>query len=294
MEQSEDGFIAKLIGWGKGDTQPTALASYRQAWTVDVPAWQVQNVVNKLEEQNFFRRSKILNAESFLGVQVGKRKFAKDYRKMPELDAIILRACRQGQPIGPNAQSQFAIHQGNAAGPPAQYPSGTPAHYPGRPPQYRVPPAAGAHQPAMTSPAPQQPGQSSPPYPMNTGPRPASQQPLGPPQQQLPAGAAGQQSVGTQPPYRAPASGVLQQPTGTHFTPQQPQGPSQYPTRADMGYGSQQQVYAPTSPQQAIQQQPYNAGPQQPNGLAPQHPVQRTATVPGDGGYYGPQPTVYR
>jgi hypothetical protein len=72
-------------------------AAPREVWVLDIPQWQVDAVVTKLRNGNFFQRSKILGADAFLAAEVGPQKIAKDCKSMPELDALILRSRVEGR-----------------------------------------------------------------------------------------------------------------------------------------------------------------------------------------------------
>ena len=51
---------------------------------MDVPARNLHAIVDKLQQENFFRRSKPLVSESHLGVMMDDVRFAKDYRSVAE------------------------------------------------------------------------------------------------------------------------------------------------------------------------------------------------------------------
>ena len=100
-EESKGGSIwGRLIGksddQGPGSHNPQII----EAWLLDVPAWQVHGIMTKLQEQSFFRRAKVLGAETFLAVEADGAGFGKKYHSLPELDALILRARREGRPVG--------------------------------------------------------------------------------------------------------------------------------------------------------------------------------------------------
>jgi len=63
---------------------------------LDLPARNVHAIVDKLQQENFFRHSKSLDSESHLGVVMDDARFAKDYRAVAELDAMILKVYREG------------------------------------------------------------------------------------------------------------------------------------------------------------------------------------------------------
>lgn len=73
------------------------------AWTLDVPAWQVNTVVTKLREENFFRRARPLGAEVYLAVKIDDVGFGKDYKPVTELDSLITRIQRTGRPMNESA-----------------------------------------------------------------------------------------------------------------------------------------------------------------------------------------------
>jgi len=100
-EESEEGsFWSRLIGGSDDQDGANRNAQIVEAWLLDIPAWQVNGIMTKLQEQNFFRRAKVLNAETFLAVKADGAGFGKKYRSVPELDALILRVRREGRPVG--------------------------------------------------------------------------------------------------------------------------------------------------------------------------------------------------
>jgi len=77
-----------------------------ETWALDVPLWQVENIVAKLKADNYFSRSKSLQSSAFLGVKLDDVGFGKNYAAVPELDAMLLRVRMQGRPLGPPVSPQ--------------------------------------------------------------------------------------------------------------------------------------------------------------------------------------------
>ncbi|MBI1903653.1 MAG: hypothetical protein HYS13_21330 [Planctomycetia bacterium] len=71
-----------------------------EVWTADVPKWQLDAIVAKLKAEGFFRRATVLGPEVYVGTEQNGVKFGKDYRKIEELDALVLRTRGQGRLVG--------------------------------------------------------------------------------------------------------------------------------------------------------------------------------------------------
>lgn len=89
----------RVFGGSDSAPQPTDLPG--EVWTMDLPKWQLDTVVAKLSEQNFFRRSAVLNAEVYLGARIDDRTQGKKFRALPELDSLILRIRHEGRMLNP-------------------------------------------------------------------------------------------------------------------------------------------------------------------------------------------------
>jgi len=119
------GFFARLTSWTRKSEQTAPQPTYSEVWSLDLPAWQVKAVVDKLRKDNFFQGSKVLNSAAYLGVDLNGKKFGKDYRAVPELDALILRVRREGRPLHQQSPPAYSrpphVYQqaprGQAAGP---------------------------------------------------------------------------------------------------------------------------------------------------------------------------------
>jgi hypothetical protein len=175
-------FLSRLTG-GDEENAANQNAQMIEAWLLDIPAWQVNGIMSKLQEQNFFRRTKVLNAETFLAVKADGAGFGKNYRSMPELDALILRVRHEGRPAG-----QPSYHAAQAPRGPVQPAYGhAPQSYGPAQPRYGSAPQS--YGPAPPTHAPPQPSYGPP----HGHPQGASQvAPPGPPaappmSQRLPA-----------------------------------------------------------------------------------------------------------
>ena len=89
--KSTDNFVRQITG-----VTEESSAHAIEVWTLDIPAWQLDAIVKKLRGDNFFRRSRVLNLETTLGIRVDGHSFAKEYKAVPELDALIFRIRQHG------------------------------------------------------------------------------------------------------------------------------------------------------------------------------------------------------
>ncbi len=158
-EESEGGsFWSRLVGGSDDQDAGNHNAQIIEAWLLDIPAWQVNGIMAKLQEQNFFRRAKVLNAETFLAVKADGVGFGKKYRSVPELDTLILRVRREGRPAGqrPHAPNrpQYAPNRPQYAPNRPQYAPNQPQYAPNQP-QYA--PNQPQHVPVQPSWSPAQP-----------------------------------------------------------------------------------------------------------------------------------------
>ncbi len=76
----------------------------------EVPADEVQRIVAKLRSERFFQRYGTLNTEAFVGVETAEDRVAKEYRSVPELDALALRARSQGYVLGAGPSAAGLAH----------------------------------------------------------------------------------------------------------------------------------------------------------------------------------------
>jgi hypothetical protein len=99
---------------GSSDDEPSTGGGepFREVWTLDVPRWQLDNLVGKLRKQNFFRRSKILSPKATVDTFIDGRRFAKPFKEIPELDSLILQIRSRGRLVTRTPQgtpaTQFA------------------------------------------------------------------------------------------------------------------------------------------------------------------------------------------
>ena len=85
--------------WREESETPLASETTVGVWELDVPAWQARAIRQRLQQENFFRRSRVLDAEVELSVVDDAGEFAKPFRTVPELDALLLRVVREGRPM---------------------------------------------------------------------------------------------------------------------------------------------------------------------------------------------------
>jgi len=98
---TEPSVWTKLTGFGSETEKPAQPFEVR---ALDVPKYQIDGIVAKLQKANFFRRSKVLNSKTYLGVSLDDKGFGKNYRNVDELDALILRVRQQGWLVGRNGK----------------------------------------------------------------------------------------------------------------------------------------------------------------------------------------------
>jgi hypothetical protein len=106
----DDSGIASQLSRLAGQSRDPAEAASQpiEVWTADIPKWQLDGVVAKLEKARFFERAKVLGAKSHLTVRRNGTAFGKEYRAVDELDALILFVHQQGHPSGPAARTTQA------------------------------------------------------------------------------------------------------------------------------------------------------------------------------------------
>lgn len=84
------------------DAQPDGVNGkrFREVWTTDIPRWQLEGVIAKLRQENFYKRVKVFDAHALVATEIAGDRFAKDFKEIPELDTLILRIRGQGQLVG--------------------------------------------------------------------------------------------------------------------------------------------------------------------------------------------------
>ena len=108
--QDRTGLAQVILHVGiKGTTDSSA-----GTWLLDIPAWQVEGIMKRLRDENFFRRAKALGSEVEMSVTQDGQNFSKRFRAVPELDALVLRTFREGTPLHSN---QNASNQGHPTRP---------------------------------------------------------------------------------------------------------------------------------------------------------------------------------
>lgn len=104
------------VGWWArrfGKEAPTPTPSVVRV--LDISAAEVQSLLETLDEQRFYVRSKPLTTDAFVGVERKGERFAKEFRSLPQLDALVMRTHQQGGGVGPRTSTvEFAA--GGAAG----------------------------------------------------------------------------------------------------------------------------------------------------------------------------------
>ena len=91
----------KITGSSSDEGQPADQRFlFRETWTMDIPRWQLDRILAKLREQNYFRKAKVTSANALLATEIDGARFGKDVKELPELDSIIVRIRSQGRLVG--------------------------------------------------------------------------------------------------------------------------------------------------------------------------------------------------
>ena len=69
----------------------------REVWKMDIPAWQVEALVDRLRDAQFFRRQTELKSEAELATVIDGVRFSKPTAAIVELDALAVRIRREGR-----------------------------------------------------------------------------------------------------------------------------------------------------------------------------------------------------
>lgn len=100
-ESALDGESALASLWsqlaGEQAGEPSTLDSAIEIWSTDVPQWQVEQLVTRLKNEDFFRRQRVFNAEARLLTEIDGVRFGKPTAAIAELDALIVRVRRDGR-----------------------------------------------------------------------------------------------------------------------------------------------------------------------------------------------------
>ena len=95
-ESSGIGALWSRMTGGQEEGEATS-AARREIWSMNIPAENVEKLVERLRKDHFFRREKMLNADATLLTEIDGRRFGKPTAAIDELDALALRARQQGQ-----------------------------------------------------------------------------------------------------------------------------------------------------------------------------------------------------
>ncbi|MCO6458436.1 MAG: hypothetical protein J5I93_24290 [Pirellulaceae bacterium] len=80
-----------------GGSEPGTFHSALEVWTTDVPQWQVEQLLTRLREADFFRRQRSFQTEVHLWTEIDGTSFGKPTAPIAELDALILRVRHEGR-----------------------------------------------------------------------------------------------------------------------------------------------------------------------------------------------------
>ena len=71
-----------------------------EVWTMELPKWQLDNILAGLHRSQFFRKSvSVLNPNVFLAVHKDDIAVGKNCKSIPELDSMVLRIRSQGRRV---------------------------------------------------------------------------------------------------------------------------------------------------------------------------------------------------
>ena len=85
-------------------------ATQAESWVMDVPLDRVNNLVEELRENGFFRSSRVLNAKAELYTEIEGDTFGKPCQEISELDAVIVSIRQQGRREGAS-QARLALER---------------------------------------------------------------------------------------------------------------------------------------------------------------------------------------
>lgn len=88
-------FWSRMTGGAEESNEKSS--ARREVWTMNIPAENVEKLVERLRKDRFFVREKQFNAEATLLTEIDGRRFGKPTAGIAELDALALRARQQGR-----------------------------------------------------------------------------------------------------------------------------------------------------------------------------------------------------
>lgn len=92
------------VGWWArrfGKSAPAVVPS--EVRVLDIPEGEAQSLLATLDRERFYVRAKPLTTDALVGVNRNGERFAKDFRSLPQFDALVLRAHQQGAGSGQRA-----------------------------------------------------------------------------------------------------------------------------------------------------------------------------------------------
>lgn len=88
---------SKVTGSSDDDGSQARRPWFRETWTLDVPRWQLDQVLGQLKKSGYFHRSKTLGAEVEISTQIDDVRFSKPFTAVSELDSFILSIRSRGR-----------------------------------------------------------------------------------------------------------------------------------------------------------------------------------------------------
>lgn len=95
---ADPGSLASL--WKGGGSGPVSSANAREVWEAEIPEQHVAGLVAQLKEKQFFRRVKILGAESQMEATINGKTTSKAFLAMSDLDAMLVNIRARGRREG--------------------------------------------------------------------------------------------------------------------------------------------------------------------------------------------------
>ena len=95
---ASDTIWAQFTGAAAGElTKELQRTSVPETWLLEIPEAQLDAILAKLRRLKFFQRSKSMNPEVLLAVELDGSGFAKNFNAVPALDALVMRTRQQGR-----------------------------------------------------------------------------------------------------------------------------------------------------------------------------------------------------
>jgi hypothetical protein len=93
---------------GDDSEQPSTKDLALEVWAMELPQWQVEQLVERLKKDDFFKRQRVFDAEVQLATEINGTRFAKPAQPIAELDGLIFRIRREGRLLRRKSEVQTA------------------------------------------------------------------------------------------------------------------------------------------------------------------------------------------